>query len=489
MKVDFGEWMPDQPDLQNTAIEALNVYSYGTRYRPLPSIEYFSEALEDDCVGAFSTTIIDGTQRTYAATGDSIFELDGFSWSDKSGTTYTVSDPSAWRFTQYGENVLACNYANTLQYVNFVSGGNFADVTDGPKARHIANVREFVMLGDIDDSVDGDVPYRVQWSAIGDPLDWPDPGTDDAFAKQSDYQDLDSEDGSVMAIVGFEFGLIFQERSITRATYVGSPLIFQFDKIDSTHGAISRNCVAKAGQMAYFISDNGFYASDGAGEAQPIGHGKVDEWFFDTLNPNRRDDIRAISDPKRKIIVWSFPSQSAGEYNDYVIIYSYLDQRWTRAEFVAGFLVQARTEGYTLDELDSLGDLDDLGLSLDSEFWQEGALSAFVIGADARMGAFTGTPLDATIDTGELALDGRRAYLSGVRPIVTGDATITVQSGTRNLPNADVVWSSPRAITPDTGKADFRKSAFFHRFRVFITGGFRSAVGVDAFAIQDDAGR
>lgn len=490
MKVDFGEWMPDQPDLQNSAVEAKNVYSYGNRYRPMPSVEYFSDALEDRCVGAFSTTIIDDTQRTYAATGDSIFELDGFSWSDKSGTTYTVSDPSRWSFTQFGENVLAANYANTLQYVNFVSGGNFANVTSGPKARYIANVRDFVMVGNVDDASDGDVPHRVQWSAIGDPLDWPAAGTDDAFAKQSDYQDLDAEDGPVVSIAGFEFGLIFQERSITRATYVGSPLVFQFDKIDATHGALTDGSVVREGGTVYFLSSNGFYATDGSGEAVPIGHGKVDEYFFDDLNIRRKDEIQSISDPKRKLVIWSYPSNDAGDYPDRCLIYSVVDQRWTRAEITIGLMVQAQTEGYTLDELDSLADLDDLGISLDSDFWLPGSDSAFVFGSNDKMGALTGTALDALLETGEIGLDGRRAYLSGVRPLVEGTAaTITVKHGSRNLMNADVNWSSDRSITADTGKADFRKSAFFHRFRVAITGGFDDALGVDAFIQQDDAGR
>lgn len=490
MKVDFGEWMPDQPDLQNTCLEAKNVYSYGKRYRPLPSVEYFSDALSGRAVGAFSTTIIDGTQRTYAATATAIYELENFSWTDRSGAAYTASDPALWRFTQFGRSVLAASYETTLQYVDFVAGGSFADVTSGPKARYIANVRDFVMVGNVNDATDGDVPNRVQWCAIGDPLDWPTPGTDDAFSKQSDYQDLDADDGAVVSVMGFEFGLIFQEKSITRATYVGSPLVFQFDKIDATHGALTDGSVVREGQTVYFISSNGFYATDGAGEAVPIGHGKVDEYFFNDLDAYRKDEIRAISDPKRKVVMWTYPSVNAGEYPDKVIIYSYVDQRWTMAEMELGLMVEARTTGYTLDELDAFGGLDDLGIPLDSDFWLPGSGSAFAFGPDLKLGAFTGTALDATVTTGELALDGRRAFIDGVRPIINGtDATITVALGYRNKPTDAVSWLPARGVTAATGKVDLRRSAFYHRFRVKVTGGFDDMVGVDAFIARDDAGR
>lgn len=487
MKIDFGEWRPDQPDLQNTAIEAKNVYSQGGNYRPLESLEFFSDALDATPVGAFSSSVIGGTQRTYAGTATELYELDGFSWTNRSASTYTSTE--RWRFTQFGDNVLAASYENTLQYVDFTAGGSFANVTSGPKARHIANVRDFVMVGDIDDTSDGDVPYRVQWSAIGDPLDWPTAGTDDAFAKQSDFQDLDAEDGAVMALVGLEFGLIFQERSVTRATYVGSPLVYQFDKIDATHGAFASDAVARAGQSVYFLSQNGFYATDGSGEAVPIGHGKVDEYFFADLDIRRRDEVRAIADPARKLILWTYPSQDAGVYADKALIYSYVDQRWTRAEFESGVLVVARTEGYTLEELDALGDLDSLNLSLDSAFFDPGRSSAFVFGPADTLGAFLGDATTAVIDTGEIGLDGRRAFVNGVRPLVTGSATSTVQIGHRKLPTDDLTWTSARSVTSATGKADFRLSDFFHRFRVTITGGFTSAIGVDALMATDDAGR
>ena len=89
----------------------------------------------------------------------------------------------------------------------------------------------------------------------------------------------------------------------------------------------------------------------------------------------------------------------------------------------------------------------------------------------------------AVIETAETQFfPGRRAYLSGVRPLV--DGTATIQIGTRDLQEDTVSYGS--AITPhsQTGLANTRSDSRYHRIRLNTTGDFTHAIGVDVEARQ-----
>ena len=77
----------------------------------------------------------------------------------------------------------------------------------------MAIVKEFLVLGDLTGN-----RQRIQWSAMDDADTWPETGTDDAAAKQSDYQHF-PEGGRVMAVmgaVGQTDGIVFLERAVQR---------------------------------------------------------------------------------------------------------------------------------------------------------------------------------------------------------------------------------------------------------------------------------
>lgn len=490
MRVIFGEWSPDKADLENPCLDAKNVIASAGRYTEFLGLSAISNALAAAPLGAIASSIISGTLDIYAGTASALYLLSGASWTDKTGAALTSA--TSWEFCQFGKYVLAASYENLVRQVTVASGASFAAITDSPKARHIAAVRNFVMCGDIDDPTDGAVPWRVRWSVIDDPIStWPLAGTNAAYAGQSDEQDLHAEDGAVQAIVGTEFGLIFQEKAITRASYVGSPIVFQMDRIDSTRGAISAGSVVNVGGICYFLSRDGFFANDGSGPSVSIGHAKVDKWVQDQLDDNTVRNIRGGADPRRKVVFWAFPANGSQTLNR-IIIYNYAEERWTYADVDLTGIVYARQPGYTLEQVDTFSSsIDALATPLDDPFWGPGGQFLAAFDSTYKLATFNGDALTAVLETGEFGLEGERGYLDGVRPLVTGtDATtVTVELGTRNLMGSSVVWTAARSITPATGKVDFRNSSFFFRLRVNIAGGFDSALGIDAMAVKDDAGR
>ena len=105
-----------------------------------------------------------------------------------------------------------------------------------PIAKDIAVVRDFVFAGNL---LTGDEPDKVQWSDINDETDWTSGAT-----SQSDFQII-PDGGNVQAITGGEFGMVFLEKAVVRASYIGSPLFFQFDTISNGLGCLEGNSVAQ----------------------------------------------------------------------------------------------------------------------------------------------------------------------------------------------------------------------------------------------------
>lgn len=482
MRERFGEWTPDLPPLSAAVRDALNCVSYANHYGPLQAVNALTSALPSAPVAGFSTSNINGTVETYAATAINLYQLVANAWTDRSGGVYVVDVPEWWSFAQYRNRVYAASYNNLLQQREIGTANNFASITDSPMGRAIGVVGNFLLVGDINDPTDGDVPERVRWSPIDNPsATWPLPGLSSAIAVQSDEVDLRAESGAVMAIHGSEIGIILQETAVVRAEYVGAPKFIDFKEIDSSKGLLVRGASVQVGRTVYFLSEDGFYKTDGSGESTPIGYGKVDRWFFENLNAAVKSQVRAMFDSIRKVVIWTFPSLSSST-NDMMLLYNPVDERWTRANIATTFAVFSRTSGYTLEDLDTLGTLETIPTTFDSSFYIGGASQPAVFTTDYKLGSLSGDPLSATIEIGELSSEDHKAggqlWISGVRPLVEGGAA-TIAIGTRKLPRDSIVWGAQRSITEATGSVDFRSSAKFQSIRMVIPSGFTKAIGVD----------
>ena len=100
-------------------------------------------------------------------------------------------------------------------------------------------------------------PYRARWSGIGDATSWAVSAT-----TQADFQDI-MDMGSITGLVGGEYATILMEKGIVRASYIGSPLIFQFDNVETRRGCKVPGSVANVGHFVFYLSDDGFYMFNG----------------------------------------------------------------------------------------------------------------------------------------------------------------------------------------------------------------------------------
>lgn len=493
--VPFGEWTPDAPAIGNSGlIDASGVYPRTDKsYGPLATLSPVSDALTARCQGAFSARkSSDGVIYSFAGDATKLYKTTSTAWSDISDATYSVGTDEWWNFAQYGDRVIAVNINTpTKQYrLDTIPSTVAALSATAPKARYVTTVREFVVVGNTYDTTDLYKPGRVWWSGFDAPESWPTPGSVSAVAAQSDFNDMPNG-GWVQGIVGAVGGvdaLVFMEQAVYRMQYEGPPTIFRFDEIERARGCSAPGSIVNNGKLAAYLAEDGFYVCDGV-QSQPIGAGRVDKWFFATIDQTYLNRVTGTADPINKLIIWSFPSGLTGSTPDKVIIWNWALNRWSYGDLACEMLLRARTTGYTLEGLDAVSSsIDALPLSLDSRIWTGGRIALAGFDTSHKLSYLTGPNQAATLVTGEFDGQGKRLFVQGVRPIVDG-GTVTASVGYRDTPSGAVSYTTAQAAGVN-GISPARVSTRFARARVQIAAGgtWTHAVGVEPF-LRPDGGR
>ena len=462
--IPFGEWLPDQPDFSNPGlIEATNVIPAAAGYRVFPQSVAYSNAASGNIRGVFAAKDNNGNAKLFAGDDTKLYEfnpatnnLDDIS---KAGG-YSLTGGERWKFVQFGEYIIATGGTGEIpQKFQLGTDTVFSDVSGSPaRADDCAVVRDFVFLANVDEG-SGRIPYRVRWSGFNDISSWTS-GID-----QSDFQDV-VDAGACQGVVGGEFAIILMERAIVRATYTGPPLIFQFDRIENQRGCKVKNSICNVGNKVFFLSDDGFYATDGQ-SVQPIGTEKVNKWFADDFNSAFKEKMSASVDPLNQIAMWSYTSNSSPSGDpDKIIIYNYVLGRWSLVEISMSYLAPFYSGGYTVDQLDAISaTIDALSIQTDSQIFKGGEY--FFGGAVGdTIHTFTGTgKYPATIVTGEAAISqGSHSIVTRLYPYFDV-GSVDAQVGTRDKSTALVSFTSTQTMN-DAGFIPFRASGRYHRAKL-----------------------
>lgn len=489
MRIKFGEYLPDQPDLDNPGLtEAKNCIPAGASYISFPSQSVYSNALTARCQGAVSTKDRDGNTVNFAGDASKLYKSSAGTYSDVSlAGGYTTGSEENWHFTRFGDRLIATNFADNPQTYTLSSSSNFANLTTAVKARYCTTINNFLVLGNTFDSTDNNVPHRVRWSALDDPTDFTVSAT-----TQSDFQDLDASDGWVRQVVGGEYGVVFQENAISRMDYVGSPAVWEFRTVERNQGTSSPYSVVKVGNQIFYYDNNrgGFFVFDGS-RSYPLSENKVSRTFKANLDESYLTRIYGTYYPDLQIVLWAAPTtgNTSGRANQ-ILIYNYSPNAVTRWTYCDGldleFIYNSMSEGYTLDGLDALGyNMDNLPFSLDSRVWTGENFLFSGFNSDHKQVNFSGTAATALFETGEFQPNpGQRTQVTRLRPLVDGtSATVTLQLGTRNNQTESVTWGN--AISVDQiGEFQTRTNARYFRARLNISGGFNFAQGLEALEVS-----
>lgn len=468
----LGQWLPDAPDFKNPGCEvADNVIPTTNGYGPLRSLTGQSETVTSAVRGAKqlfdnsgNSLIVGGMDDRLFIRRSSIMETSGMS---------SVGTDEAWDFAQFNDFVFATAANNAPQYLTDIDSDNTWSAVPGspPNAKRCAKVAEFLMLGNISGA-----PNRIQWSAYNNPAgSWA-----ASRLTQAGSVDLPMEYGDVQKIVGGRYALVFQERGITRLTYVGPPTVWRADVISQDRGALAPHSVVTVGYISYFLAQDGFYSTDGA-SVTPIGGRRVNEWFFNNVNQGQINQAHGAVDWQNECIFWAIYGDGASSYTR-MLTYSYAQNSWASATVSLDWLVGSTLDGVDLDSLDAIyTNLDNITVSLDSDEFKakDRWLAAFVAN---EYSTFTGSAARATWETGEMQPSpARRAYVRAVTPVLQADewdseVTLLMRD------NRGAQTLSPKAVTGWDGSASVRGEGQKMAVRVVKPGG----TWKDATAVQVD---
>lgn len=485
MIIPFGEYRPDVSALSpgSTALAKNVLPGPDGSYLPWPSAALMISPISAEIRGVISVRALDRTNYLYAATAQKIMQMAGRNWIDR-GTGYSMTGSEMWSFAQFRDRVIAVSAENPVLW-SVINSASFSPMIASvrvPRARHVAVVnREWVVLGNVIDPVDGERPGRVWWLARGDPTK---AGPDTLI--QADFEDMDAWDGEVQGIVGFEYGVVICRRAIWRMTYEGGDVGFRFDKMVTNKGATAPGSIVSFGRLVFFWDRDGPYVFDGTA-ATPIGDGKIATTFVSLLNQNSRQWISSTVIPRQTVVVWALPTHR--DFADRLLAYNWVTKQWSFAEIEAERIFGTYSQPMFTDD-PSVADamIDGMPYAswpLDGEQFQGGVESMAMFAPDHSLRFFNGPPMEATIDTAELALAGqKRVSITKVRPMVDGAATAMVSIGSRDT-LGETERYSPEAGLNLIGHANLFAQGRFIRARVRLPSGFAHALGVDIDFTQE----
>lgn len=483
--IPFGEWLPDLPAYDNPgALEVKNCIPQKKSYRPLGSLSAYSDALDNPCLGAFWAQDSSAVVLNFSGDSGKLYRLDsGDTWTDVSGTSAPYSAAN-WEFTKFGDRIIAVSRADAPQYYDMGSSSVFADLPGSPpKAKTLATVRDFVVLGNILSLG----PNFIQWSGYNNSETWV-----SSIKTQSDQQELFGRAGHVQRIVPGESGVIFCEHSIYRMDYIGPPVIFQIDEVERKRGTPAPNSVVWAGGLTYYFGWDGFYVTDGI-VSKPISHNRVSNWFGDNCPANTFSEIRSTIDRVNRLVIWSFRTSSSLTHNNRLLIYNWGANRWSWAEIDTQVIEEYVSSGFSLDALDGPlpAGIDTDSINVDSSQYAGGTINVQGFDTSNRGATFDGAALTALIDTKEIGGQGeQRIFVNGIRPLIEGTsaAVITAAVGKRNQLNENVAFTALKAANGINGLVSLRANSRYQRYRCSIAGGFSHADGVMAH-VRNSGGR
>lgn len=467
-RLTFSEWLPDQPSVLNTIQDITNLIPLPNGYYPFPNAVNYSNAASSTLNSAFAGKF-NNTIKIFSGSSDKLYLYNTSTQNlDNISKTGGYSSVFPWKFTQYGNAVIAANNADKLQVYYLNAASNFADLAStAPVAKYVTIVRDFVVAAHLNGGTNAN---KIQWSNINDETNWTPSAT-----SQSDSQVI-AEGGNIVGITGGQIGIILLEKAIYRMSYIGSPLFFQFDAISRGLGCIEGNSIADYAGLTYFLSNDGFYMCDGQ-STTPIGVEKVDRWFYDYADLTKLNTMSAAVDPFKKIVIWNFANKLGGRT---LLVYNYVLKKWSKIETDVNYIAPIITTGVSLEALDAYGNMDTLTTSLDDPLWAGGKyLFAGVRGT--RLITFSGSNMSASITIGDWET-GYNGVITLARPQVeNGSANVSVASR-KNL--ADNIMFGSVSVADANGRCSLRSAGRYHQIKIIPTGSWLSMVSIDVDVIN-----
>ena len=121
------------------------------------------------------------------------------------------------------------------------------------------------------------------------------------------------------ALVAKENILVWTDNSLYTMKFVGAPFTFGFEQVGTNCGLIGKNAAIEIDGVAYWMSNNGFFAFDGTVNSLPC---SVEDYVYDDCDTTKGQQINAGINNLFTEVVWWYPSEGS-DFNDRSVTYNY----------------------------------------------------------------------------------------------------------------------------------------------------------------------
>lgn len=475
--------------------ELLNVVPKADGVGPLPSLQPFTPAVEilyDEVTGDILTDedgnplvvgpggsalsgevqlpgtlggifvrLTDGTTALFVGTETGLYKFNSsdYTWEEVSGPSapYSVAPDCRWSFALFGTTIYAQNFADPEQMFDLATDSAFSDNATAPVCAYLAPVGDFLLRGRLLSNEDA-----VQWCGLNDPT---------SNVAGIDFSDIQvfAEGSGVRALIPMSWGCVVLMRDNTQALNLnyGSNYVFTRSILNKYRGCIAPYSACLIGQDDFvFYSQDGFFRGPGM---VPIGAERVDAWFVETVDFDKRILMISGADFRRKII-WQRVQMSDGSYR--LLGYQWQLDQWVLSDADAADMFQIETQGITIDQMDNLfPTIDDINVPYDSSFWQGGSPDFAAITSQGYLAPMNGAPMAARIATNDLAMNGVfRAFVNGGHAL-TDAQNFTATLATANYKGGTFIAKSPVTPTSRSKNLSLRGDGHLHRVLIEIEEG------------------
>lgn len=446
------------------------------------TVDVGMDALAGECLSSAVAELLDGSRRLFAGTIDKIFERNGTSWIDRSGSVYAATRDAPWEFAQFGNSTIAAAAGNNMQRS---TGAGFTDLV-AIKAKHVCAVKGFVIAAGTDEATYGSQGDRWWCSALNNETDWV-----PNIATQCTTGRLVDSPGEILAIRTLGQDLVaYKDSSIYVGRYAGPPGVWEWRLIPGRVGAASPNSIIDIGNAHLFIGREDLYIFDG-NYPQPL-NSPIKEWLYARISKPYMARVAHLYDPYEALIYFFYNANASDGLPDKCLVYNHKANKFgtfdplhgksvDTTKFIAGLNFVGKTwdgwsPGYTWDTLPIIGKTwDDWpAVTYDSHYWSASERSPAYFAKDKKIYSLTGTPYKAQMETWYIGMEDESPHtLRRIRPVYRErprptSHTINVQLYGKKQSGSDWVIKKEAAML--NGKIDVLSSSQWHFIHMKIDG-------------------
>ena len=179
-----------------------------------------------------------------------------------------------------------------------------------PTTRHLIHLGTETTIGDVDTQDDMFVRFsNAEQLNQYTPLATNSAGT----------QRLQDGTKIVGALIAKENILVWTDNALYTMKFVGAPFTFGFEQVGTNCGLIGKNACIEIDGVAYWMSNNGFFAFDGTVNSLPCA---VEDYVFDDVDTTKGQQICAGLNNLFTEVIWWYPS-SGSDFNNRSVAYNY----------------------------------------------------------------------------------------------------------------------------------------------------------------------